>query len=214
MGQGVNFFGSNKVFGPPPGASDVVPLHTFINGEHIVSCWRLSHSELAEANESGCVYLSIKSATTLFPVFVGSESEVRRLVADDIVKGCVTWKRPPHAIPSPRLPVRFSVPDGAVGLATTVGGTIEIEVDGPTHVLCHVRTKREDAPELEATDLFAELEHSRHIIARLSSLVEGAALHLIDGKPLEAPELAGYLVDLAEATNRETLAVPAPADPV
>lgn len=209
MGQGVNFYGSNQVFSPAKGDEHKVePLHAFINGAHIVSCWRLSHGELAEVIESGCVYVAIATAAlSPPPIFVGSESQTRRLVADDVINGGKRWERSPFPLPRPLSAVRFAVPAAALKLATTVEGTIECEVDGPEHVMVHVRTKREDAPELEAVDAFQQIERDRHIIARLSGLVEGAALALVDGKPLDSPELQGYLTELARATGREVVEV-------
>ncbi len=82
MGRGVNFDGSNKVYGAPEGRDDVAPLHVFANDACIVSCWELTPEELVEINRTGRVFLSSFSGRTLFPVFVGSERVVASVVAD------------------------------------------------------------------------------------------------------------------------------------
>jgi hypothetical protein len=94
MAEAIDFPGSNKVFAAPPGREDVSDLHTFVNGKAIVSAWKLSPEELADIQRTGTVFISLLSGMTLFPVYVGSEDSVRRLVAD---YGKV-WDRPaePH----------------------------------------------------------------------------------------------------------------------
>lgn len=82
MAHGVDFPGSNKVFLPPPGRDDVLPLHTFINGACIVSAWEPTDEELAEIIRTRRIFLSSFSGDVLFPVFVGSESIVRSVVVD------------------------------------------------------------------------------------------------------------------------------------
>lgn len=82
MARAVDFEGSNKVIHAPPGREDVNDLHTFVNGTAIVSAWQLDPDELKEVTRTGRVFLSSLSGLTLFPVFVGSETEVRRMVAD------------------------------------------------------------------------------------------------------------------------------------
>lgn len=54
-----------------------------------ISCWQMSPEELAEINASGGkVFISIFMGKTQPPVFVGSESSTRALIADYGV-----WKR-------------------------------------------------------------------------------------------------------------------------
>lgn len=91
MAEAVDFPGSNKVFGPPPGSENCGSLHTFVNGHAIVSAWRPTPEELEEINRTGMIFTSSLSGLTLFPLYVGSESEVRRVVAD-----CgPVWQRSP-----------------------------------------------------------------------------------------------------------------------
>lgn len=84
MGEGVEFAGANRRYTPPEGVSEeqCKTLHVFTNGACLVSCWRLSDEEIAEIIRSRRVFLSVWSAPTLFPVFVGSESVTRGVVAD------------------------------------------------------------------------------------------------------------------------------------
>jgi hypothetical protein len=82
MARAVDFHGSNKIIHAPPGREDVSDLHAFMNGASIVSAWELSPDELAEVNRTGRVFMSSRSGTTLYPIFLGSEAEVRRVVAD------------------------------------------------------------------------------------------------------------------------------------
>lgn len=84
MGEGVEFAGANRRYSPPEGVSEdeCKTLHIFSNGRCLVSCWQLSDDEIAEVIRSRRVFLSVWSAPTLFPVFVGSESVTRGVVAD------------------------------------------------------------------------------------------------------------------------------------
>jgi hypothetical protein len=82
MAEGVHFHGANMRLGPPRGAENVEPLHTYTNGTCSVSCWQLSEEELAEINRTGCVYVSILSGRTQPPVFVAPESIMRGFLVD------------------------------------------------------------------------------------------------------------------------------------
>lgn len=84
MAHGVNFKGSNKTYGPPPGVPEdqCASLHVFTNGKCIVSCHQLTPEELEEINRTGKVWQSVWSGQTLFPVFIGSETTVRSVVVD------------------------------------------------------------------------------------------------------------------------------------
>jgi hypothetical protein len=86
MAEPVAFAGFTHDFGPPPGLDEMVGrLPVFMNGATVVSAWKLSPEELAEIQETGIVFLSIMSGTSVFPCYVGSESEVK-LVASDTGK--------------------------------------------------------------------------------------------------------------------------------
>lgn len=83
MAEGIDFPGRNFTLKAPPGRTDVVDLHAFLqpDGPANVSCWRLSAEELAEVNRTGCIYLSVLLGRVFYPAFVGSESSVRALVS-------------------------------------------------------------------------------------------------------------------------------------
>lgn len=84
MARGVDWPGANLKLGPPRGMDEtqVTSLHVFTNGVTVVSCWELSDEEMAEVIKTGRVFLSIMSGKTMYPAFVGSESEVRAMIAD------------------------------------------------------------------------------------------------------------------------------------
>jgi hypothetical protein len=84
MGTAVTFPGKNFDFGPPPGQDEhqCGTLPVMADRVNNVSCWKLTPEELAEINESGCVFLNVQSGKFMFPVFVGSISAVNQLVAD------------------------------------------------------------------------------------------------------------------------------------
>lgn len=103
MAQGIPFPGANKVFTAPKGRADISDLHVFANGKAIVSAHFLSEAELVEIVRTRTVFLSVLSGNSLYPVFVGSEETVRRVVAD---YGAV-WFRPPV---SGEPPVEDDVP--------------------------------------------------------------------------------------------------------
>lgn len=72
---------ANFTFHPPPGREDVSPARVFRNKSMIVLPWDLSAQELAEITRTGQVFLSIMGQG-MPPVYVGSETEVRGMVAD------------------------------------------------------------------------------------------------------------------------------------
>ncbi len=88
MGSPVEFEGQNFVLRPPAQAENSTPLPVFRNGTCCVSCWELNDDEIAEIVKSRRVYLTVFFGNTQPPVFVGSEREVRDIVADYGV-----WKR-------------------------------------------------------------------------------------------------------------------------
>ncbi len=135
MARGIPFKGANRRFLPPPGDDGTVTeLATFVNGHAIVSCWELDAAELDEVNRTGRVFLSVLSGRTLFPVFVGSESEVRRLVADT----GPTFAADDTAPARPSSPIVFRLSREVIELAALPGRTIECVVDGPNNVQAHV----------------------------------------------------------------------------
>lgn len=84
MANGVEFAGANRRYGPPAGVSEeqCKTLHVFTNGACLVSCWEFTDEEIAEIVRTRRAFLSVWSGGTLFPVFVGSESVTRGVVAD------------------------------------------------------------------------------------------------------------------------------------
>jgi hypothetical protein len=88
MSAPVNFKGHNHVLKPPPDSENVLPLPIFRNGRCCVSCWQFTKKELAEINRTGRVYVTVFSGNSQPPVYVGSETTVREVVADYGV-----WKR-------------------------------------------------------------------------------------------------------------------------
>lgn len=88
MAEPVNFPGTNVLLGAPKGSENVSPLPIYRNGICCVSAWELSDEEIEEIVRSRVVFLSVLSGNTQPPVFVGSETEVRRMCADYGV-----WKR-------------------------------------------------------------------------------------------------------------------------
>ncbi|MDN3278803.1 hypothetical protein QWJ07_31390 [Frankia sp. RB7] len=93
MANGVKFVGANRAYGPPHGVTEeqCSTLHVFSNGACLVSCWEFTDEEIAEIVRTRRAFLSVWSGRTLFPVFVGSESVTRGVVADF---GAV-WKSEP-----------------------------------------------------------------------------------------------------------------------
>lgn len=77
-----NFKGSNIKMVAPAGAENVVDIHAFTNGVTCVTCWELSAEEIADITLSGKVYLSVFMNGGMPPVAVGSEKEIRDIVAD------------------------------------------------------------------------------------------------------------------------------------
>lgn len=99
MGSGVKFPGANRSYGPPAGVTEeqCATLHVFSNGACLVSCWEFTDEEIAEIVRTRRAFLSVWSGGTLSPVFVGSESVTRGVVADF---GAV-WKAEPSEAQRP-----------------------------------------------------------------------------------------------------------------
>lgn len=83
MAQGVDFPGTNKFYGAPPGKEDaVVGIPVFTNGVCVITCWEFTDEELAEILRTRRVYMSMMSGPHLFPHYIGLENQVRELNAD------------------------------------------------------------------------------------------------------------------------------------
>ncbi|MBA4338353.1 MAG: hypothetical protein C0421_05865 [Hyphomonas sp.] len=78
---------ANMTFLPPDGRDDVIPVNVFRNRGFLVMPVQLSPEELAEVNASGgVVFLSIMGSG-MPPVFVGSESATK-----DVIAECGLWR--------------------------------------------------------------------------------------------------------------------------
>lgn len=88
MGVPTVFRGANFVLKAPIGSENFMPLPVFRNGVCCVSAWELSDKELVEVVRTRRVFVAVMYGMSQPPVFVGSESDVREVVADYGV-----WKR-------------------------------------------------------------------------------------------------------------------------
>lgn len=81
MGRPVDFAGTNMTLGPPKGMTEdqVQTVKAYHGNGQFVLCWKMSPEELDEINATGMVWLSLMG-TGLQPSFVGSESEVLKLL--------------------------------------------------------------------------------------------------------------------------------------
>jgi hypothetical protein len=84
VAETVDFPGSTHDFGPPAGEEERCGrLHCMLNGSQVVSAWRFTPDQLREMADSGePVYVSVWSGTAVFPIFVGTRSEVNALLLD------------------------------------------------------------------------------------------------------------------------------------
>ncbi len=84
MAETVEFAGSTHDFGPPPGEEERCGrLHCFLNGSQVVSAWKFTKEQLLELAESGePVFISVWSGMNVFPVFVGTKSEMNKILLD------------------------------------------------------------------------------------------------------------------------------------
>lgn len=84
MAEAVPFEGHTHDFGPPPGLDEMVGrLPVFMNGATVVFAMKLSPEELKEVVDSGgVVFCSVMSGTSVFPVYLGSESSVKAVASD------------------------------------------------------------------------------------------------------------------------------------
>ena len=72
---------ANFTFRAPQGRDDVLDANVFRNRAYIVLPWQLTREELEEVSRTGRVFLSILGHG-MPPVRVGSESDIRAMVAD------------------------------------------------------------------------------------------------------------------------------------
>lgn len=73
---------ANMTFMPPEGRDDVIPVDVFRNRGFIVMPIQLDAAELAEVNASGGVLFLSIMGHGMPPVFVGSESTVKDVIAE------------------------------------------------------------------------------------------------------------------------------------
>ena len=91
MGTPVKFQGCNMVFSAPEGAENVKDLDCFTNGANNVLAVELDEAERKEFLETGRIFVSVLSGPNFFPIFVGTETSVRLLIAQD---GGLAWPPP------------------------------------------------------------------------------------------------------------------------
>jgi hypothetical protein len=80
----VDFLGSNMTLGPPEGTDDLgcATIRTFTNGSHTVVCVEFGDDEVEEIVRTRRVYVSLWSGKTMPPIYVGTEEDVRSVIAD------------------------------------------------------------------------------------------------------------------------------------
>lgn len=83
MGHGIDWHGTNRSFGPPPGVSEeqCQTLRVFDNGNCLVSAWELTPQEISEVIRTKQVFQSIWGRS-LAPSLIGSESVVHSVVVE------------------------------------------------------------------------------------------------------------------------------------
>ena len=82
MKETVKFTGCNFTYKAPEGRDDVSDLHCFKNGRANVLAVTLTEAEKQEFRETGLIYVSVMSGNVFYPIYVGTESTVREIVAD------------------------------------------------------------------------------------------------------------------------------------
>lgn len=82
MKNSVEFPGCNFTFTAPEGRDDVSDLRCFRNGKANVLAVKLTEAEKAEFLETGLIFVSVLSGPAFYPIYVGTESTVREVVAD------------------------------------------------------------------------------------------------------------------------------------
>lgn len=83
MSEPIRFDGCTHVLGPPPGLDEMVgTLPCFMNGRTVVTAWRLTPEALAEVVRTGVVFASVMSGTSVFPMYLGGEDDVKAVASD------------------------------------------------------------------------------------------------------------------------------------
>lgn len=93
MAHPVKFNGMNDELDKPSSMDDLQcsSLPVYRNGVNCVSCWEFSDEEIQEIIKTKRVYISLWSGRTQPPIYIGSESDVRQIIADNGV-----WKLTPN----------------------------------------------------------------------------------------------------------------------
>lgn len=137
MAHGIPFHGANTSIDPPPGDQGTIsplPLYRSRGGAN-VSCWQLDPEELEEVSRTGRVFLSVFSGRVFYPVYVGSEREVHRLVADT---GPTFERTPDELQPPSRRTFAFRLSGEVLAKAHELDGGVEIVCDGPGSIVAHI----------------------------------------------------------------------------
>lgn len=83
MADPIQFEGVTHHFGPPPGLEEMIgSLYVFQNGRTVVSAWMPSAEELAKLNAGEAIFVSVMSGASVFPMFVGTEDQVKAVASD------------------------------------------------------------------------------------------------------------------------------------
>lgn len=83
MATAIDFEGTNRRFTAPAGEEDRVnELRAFSNKTVNVTKWQLTAEEYAEVVRTGCIWVSVLSGDTFFPMFVSHAEGVRELALD------------------------------------------------------------------------------------------------------------------------------------
>lgn len=82
MGIAVDFKGTNITFTAPEGNQEVRSLKAYTNGSTVVQCWQFTKEELEEIQRTGKVFITLLCGVNLPPLFIGTEEDVRSVVAD------------------------------------------------------------------------------------------------------------------------------------
>lgn len=74
MAVPTSFDESNHVLDPPPGVQveACAPLSVFVDGKHVISCWKLTQAELDEVNRTGRIWLWLWGKT-MPPAYVSPD---------------------------------------------------------------------------------------------------------------------------------------------
>ena len=83
MAEAIQWYGANKVLQSPKDFGSVIDISVFNNGKCSVSCWKLTPEELADVVQNGGhIFVTVLGGPSQYPMFVGSEENVRSVVAD------------------------------------------------------------------------------------------------------------------------------------